>query len=60
MKLVENAYQAFRQKWDPNLPAAYSQLGSLHLFPMAEKNAARIGDLNYAFPAEARAAYEIL
>jgi GT2 family glycosyltransferase len=60
MKLVENAYQVFRQKWDPNLPATYSQLGSLHLFSMAEKNAARIEDLKYQFPAEARSTYEIL
>jgi GT2 family glycosyltransferase len=60
MKLVENAYQVFRQKWDPNLPATYSPLDSLHLFSMAEKNAARIEDLKYQFPAEARSAYEIL
>jgi GT2 family glycosyltransferase len=60
MQVVENAYQVFRQKWDPSLPATYSQLGSLHLFLMAEKNAARIGDLKYQFPAEARSTYEIL
>jgi len=60
MKLVENAYQVFRQKWDPNLPAAYSQLGSLHLFSMAEKNADRVESLKYQFPADARSTYEIL
>ena len=60
MKLVENAYQVFRQKWDPTLPATYSQLGSLHLFPMAEKNAARIEDLKYQFPTDTRPTYEIL
>ena len=59
MKLVENAYQVFRQKWDPSLPATYSQLALLDLFPMAEKNAARI-DLKYEFPAEKRSIYEIL
>ncbi len=59
MKLVENAYQVFRQKWDPSLPAAYSQLGPLHFFPTADKNAARI-DLKYDFPAEKRSTYEIL
>jgi GT2 family glycosyltransferase len=51
MRLVETAYQAFRQKWDPTLPPAYGKLESLHLFPMAEKNAARV-DLKFEFPAE--------
>jgi len=60
MKLVEDAYQAFRQKWDASLPATYAQLASLHLFPMAEKNAARIGDLKYQFPAEARSGFDVL
>jgi GT2 family glycosyltransferase len=59
MKLVENAYQAFRQKWDIDLPATYSQLGSLHLFPIAEKNASRV-DLKCEFPAEMYSKYEIL
>ena len=59
MKLVESAYQVFRQKWDPSLPASYSQLGSLHLFPTADKNAARI-DLKYEFPAEKRSIFEIV
>jgi GT2 family glycosyltransferase len=59
MKLVEIAYQAFRQKWDAALPASYAELGSLHLFPMAEKNAARVA-LKYEFPAEKQASYEIL
>jgi hypothetical protein len=59
MTLVENAYQAFRQKWDTSLPEIYSQLNSLNLFPMAEENAARI-DLKYEFPAEAHFIYEIL
>lgn len=59
MKLVENAYQVFRQKWDPDLPATYSQLGSNHLFPTADKNAARV-DLKCEFPPEKHSLYEIL
>ncbi len=59
MQLVENAYQAFRAKWDPALPASYSQLPSLHLFPTAEKNAARVA-LKYDFPADKRADCELL
>ena len=59
MKLVDSAYQMFRQKWDPGLPAAYSALDSLHLFPMADQNAARI-DVKYEYPAEQRAIFELV
>ena len=61
MKLVDSAYQAFRQKWDPTLPATYSfsELQSLHLFPMAEKNAARV-EVKYEFPAERRTVFELV
>lgn len=59
MKLVDSAYQAFRQKWDPALPAAYSKLDSLHLFPMADKNAARI-EVKYEYPADKRAVFEMV
>ncbi len=50
MKLVDEAYRAFRAKWDSELPASYAALESLHLFPMAEKNAARVA-LKYELPA---------
>jgi GT2 family glycosyltransferase len=59
MKLVDSAYQMFRQKWEPDLPATYSRLDSLHLFPMAEKNAARI-ELKYEYPAERRTVFELV
>jgi GT2 family glycosyltransferase len=59
MKLVDSAYQMFRQKWDPSLPAAYSALDSLHLFAMADKNAARI-EVKYEYPAEQRATFEMV
>lgn len=52
MKLVDDAYRVFREKWDLDLPASYPALESLHLFPMAEKNAARVA-LKYELPAGA-------
>ncbi len=51
MRLVDNAYQVFREKWDPSLPGSYAALQSLHLFPMVEKNVGRV-DLKYEFSAE--------
>ena len=57
MKLVETAYQEFRQKWDQSLPPTYAQLRSLHLFPVAEKNRSRI-NLKYEFHAEKNCPYE--
>jgi GT2 family glycosyltransferase len=59
-KLVETAYQVFRQKWDQSLPSTYDyQPRSLHLFPVAEKNRNRI-DLNYEYPAEESSTYELV
>lgn len=59
MKLVASAYEVFRQKWDPSLPAAYGDLESFHLFPMAEKNKARV-ELKYDLPTDKRAAFEMV
>jgi GT2 family glycosyltransferase len=42
LSTVDAAYQVFRQKWDPDLPATYSIRQSLELFPIAVKNAARV------------------
>jgi GT2 family glycosyltransferase len=59
MKLVDAAYQVFRQKWDAGLPAAYSELGSLHLFAMAEKNKGRI-EVKYDYPAGNGIAFDLV
>jgi GT2 family glycosyltransferase len=42
MKLVQEAYGRFRQKWDLSLPELYNDLGTLKLFGMAEQNAHKI------------------
>lgn len=42
MRRVQTAYEAFRHKWDMDLPEKYSELKSLHLFEMAERNAHKI------------------
>jgi GT2 family glycosyltransferase len=42
MKRVQTAYQAFRDKWDLTLPEMYSDLTSLNLFEMAERNAHKV------------------
>jgi len=42
MKVVQSAYEVFRQKWDLSLPELYCDLKSLHLFEMAERNAHKI------------------
>ncbi len=49
MALVENAYQAFREKWDPSLPDTYAELKSRDFFEVARRNAKRVA-LKYELP----------
>jgi GT2 family glycosyltransferase len=41
MEWVEQAYQAFREKWDATLPGAYGQLKSRDFLALAERRAER-------------------
>ncbi len=41
MEWVEQAYQAFREKWDATLPGAYGQLKSRGFLALAERRAER-------------------
>jgi GT2 family glycosyltransferase len=50
MKWVEEAYQAFRDKWDPTLPGTYADLKSRDFLALATRNVDRIA-LKYEFPA---------
>jgi GT2 family glycosyltransferase len=59
MRLVEEAYQLFRKKWDTNLPATYGQVTTLKFFSVADKNRSRV-DLRYELPSEVHNTYDIL
>ena len=59
MRLVEDAYTLFRQKWDANLPPKYDASSPLHFFPIAEKRRAGI-ELRCDLPAELRTSYDIV
>lgn len=57
MEVVQQAYETFRAKWDPDLPPRYDELPSLHLFDMARRHADRV-QLVETLPAEASAGLE--
>ena len=57
MEVVQQAYETFCAKWDPDLPHRYDELPSLHLFDMARRHADRV-QLMETLPAEASAALE--
>jgi GT2 family glycosyltransferase len=59
MRLVDDAYKLFRQKWDANLPAKYEGIDKLNLFAIAEKNRARV-ELRCDFPADVLSSYDIV
>jgi GT2 family glycosyltransferase len=59
MRLVDEAYQLFRQKWDTNLPPKYHELSTLNFFPMAERNKHRI-KLTYELPVSMHSAYDVI
>jgi len=49
MVWVEQAYQAFREKWDRTLPATYDKLRPCDFSAVAQRNADRVA-LKYALP----------
>jgi len=59
MRLVNEAYQLFRRKWDPNLPPTYEQVPTLNFFPVAEKNRTNVS-LKYELPNAVHSSYEIV
>jgi GT2 family glycosyltransferase len=50
MARVEQAYQAFRAKWDARLPGSYAELKSRDFLEVARRNADRV-PLKYELPA---------
>jgi GT2 family glycosyltransferase len=59
MRLIDDAYRLFRQKWDTTLPPTYDGLGKINSFSVAEKNRAKI-QLKCDLPAEVRSSYDLV